>query len=128
LDLLITAANRDSFISDTERSLIEKAAIALKVNPPIFLSPSPQGQLLSKGKKVCFTGKAHDANGNPLTKEELSELAIQKGLVPVVSVTKKTCDLLVSANKSSMSGKTKLARKYGINVISVEEFLKEYSN
>ena len=54
----------------------------------------------------------------------MAELAVLKGLVPVTSVTKKTCTLLVTADLSSMSGKTQLARKYGIKVISAEEFLK----
>jgi DNA polymerase-3 subunit epsilon len=38
-------------------------------------------------------------------------------------VTKKKCDLVVAADKSSMSGKAKKARDYGISVISVQEFL-----
>jgi DNA polymerase-3 subunit epsilon len=47
--------------------------------------------------------------------------------MPVSSVTKKTCDLLVAADKSSLSGKAKKARDYGIPVISVSEYLDSIS-
>ena len=53
----------------------------------------------------------------------MHERATVAGFVPVDSVTKKACDLVVAANKASMSGKAKKARDFGIPVISVEEFL-----
>lgn len=78
---------------------------------------------LQKGIRVCFTGSAYDTDGNPILREQLEEWAVQFELIPVSSVTKKSCDLLIVADKSSMSGKTKKARDFGINVISVSEFL-----
>jgi DNA polymerase-3 subunit epsilon len=40
------------------------------------------------------------------------------------SVTRSGCDLLVALDASSMSGKAKQARKFGIPVVSSEEFLR----
>jgi DNA polymerase-3 subunit epsilon len=124
VNLLVHTANRDNFISETEQKLIQKACASLEILPPIFSSSDSKVSELSKGAKVCFTGTTYDSEGKQLTKEELAELAVQKGFVPVTSVTKKTCDLLVTADLSSMSGKTQLARKYEIKVISAEEFLR----
>jgi DNA polymerase-3 subunit epsilon len=124
VDLLVRTAKKDNFISETEQKLIKKGCASLEILPPIFSSSDSKVSNLSQGTKVCFTGTTYDAEGNQLTKERLAELAVLKGLVPVTSVTKKTCDLLVTADLSSMSGKTQLARKYGIKVISAEEFLK----
>jgi DNA polymerase-3 subunit epsilon len=45
------------------------------------------------------------------------------GLHPVNDVTKKGCDVLVAADESSMSGKAKKAKDWGIPVISVEKFI-----
>lgn len=73
---------------------------------------------------MCFTGDAgFDAEGQPLTRDRLRERAAAAGLVPVGSVTKKRCDLLVAADPASRSGKAKKARRWQIPVISVDEFL-----
>jgi DNA polymerase-3 subunit epsilon len=47
-------------------------------------------------------------------------------LIPTQSVTKKNCDVLVAQDKSSMSGKSKKARDFGIPVISVDDFFQVY--
>jgi DNA polymerase-3 subunit epsilon len=124
INLLVHSANRDNFISETEQRLIKKACQSLQISDPIFFPNSSDTTTLSKGLKVCFTGTTFDENGNQLSKETLADLAVQKGLVPVTTVTKRSCDLLVAADISSMSGKTQLARKFGIKVISAEAFLK----
>jgi DNA polymerase-3 subunit epsilon len=123
LNQLVLAANRDKFISAEEQRLIEKAARELKIRPPLFTSTKVEKVQLVVGIRICFTGSAIDLEGNPLTKEELAGLAIEKGFVPVESVTKKTCELVVAADESSMSGKAQKARKYGIQIISVKTFL-----
>jgi DNA polymerase-3 subunit epsilon len=125
LNQIIAAAGRDSYVSETEKMLIEKAAGTLGL---IYKQPNESGAkkseaIINPGMKVCFTGMAIGKNGEELSRESLESFAIKAGLVPVSSVTKKTCDLLVAADKSSMSGKTKKARDYGISVISVIEFL-----
>jgi DNA polymerase-3 subunit epsilon len=125
LNQIIAAAERDSYVSETERILIEKAAgtLGLVYNQPKESDKKGSEAALKLGMKVCFTGTAVGKNGEELSRESLESYAIKAGIVPVSSVTKKTCDLLVAADKSSMSGKTKKARDYGIPVISVIEFL-----
>jgi DNA polymerase-3 subunit epsilon len=123
LNLLVIAANRDNFISTREQLLIEKAAIALGIRPPLFTPGLADTVQLNVGLRVCFTGSATDFQGNTISKDELAKLAIEKGLVPVETVTKKTCELVVAADEASMSGKAQKARKYGIRLISVKEFL-----
>lgn len=77
--------------------------------------------------KICFTGTAVGNDGQELSRETLETIAKNAGHMPVSSVTKKTCDLLVAADKSSLSGKAKKARDYGIPVISVSEYLDSIS-
>jgi DNA polymerase-3 subunit epsilon len=122
---IVMAAERDKFISNTEKILLEKAAktLGLSYKEPAEANQKNEQFSLKPGMKVCFTGTAMGKNGEELTREALELYATKKSLIPVSSVTKKTCDLLVAADKSSMSGKTKKARDYGIPVISVAEFL-----
>ena len=122
---ILLAAERDKFISDTEKILLEKAAKTLGVNYMEAAETNQKSEefALKPGMKVCFTGSAIGKDGEELPREILESYATKKSLIPVSSVTKKTCDLLVAADKSSMSGKTKKARDYGIPVISVAEFL-----
>jgi DNA polymerase-3 subunit epsilon len=123
LNQLVVAANRDRSISEQEKKAIESAALALAIRPPLFFTSKQTSFQLVDGVRVCFTGTAKGLDGNILTKDELAQIAVQKGLIPVASVTKKTCELVVTADLSSMSRKAQLARKYGISVISVTDFL-----
>jgi len=124
-DQLLLAAERDNYVSETEKMLLEKAAKTLGLSYQVATPTDQKNEVLSlkTGMTVCFTGTAIGKNGEELSRETLESYATKKSLIPVSSVTKKTCDLLVAADKSSMSGKTKKARDYGIPVISVEEFL-----
>jgi DNA polymerase-3 subunit epsilon len=124
-DQLVLAAERDNYVSETEKMLLEKAAKTLGLSYQVATPTDQKNEVLSlkTGMTVCFTGTAIGKNGEELSRETLESYATKKSLIPVSSVTKKTCDLLVAADKSSMSGKTKKARDYGIPVISVEEFL-----
>ena len=125
LDQLIMCAQKDSYVSETENSLIEKAARALGIT--LKVEGSLQGpnvvSTFHPGTRVCFTGKALDKDGLEIFRETLEAYAKEISLIPVSTVTKKACDLLVAADKSSTSGKTKKARDFGIQVISVSEFL-----
>ena len=58
--------------------------------------------------RVCFIGQAI-VDGKMLDPPELEELAACCGMQPVASVTKRVCDLLAAADRSTMSGKAKLA-------------------
>ena len=125
LYLVLEAAGRDGRITDSEAALISKAAKALGVHEPAISVDRQEFDLvqLAPGVRICFTGEARDALGNSIARESLEDMARSKGLVPVSSVTKKSCDLLVAVDKSSMSGKTQKARGFKIPIISVEEFL-----
>ena len=122
---IVEAAERDNYISPTERNLINRVSAELGVE--IELDSSVNAQEievnLASGIKICFTGTARDENGAEITREFLESIAVSRGLVIVSSVTKTSCDLLVASDKSSMSGKAKKARDYGITVISVSEFM-----
>jgi DNA polymerase III subunit epsilon len=122
---IVEVAGRDNYISPKELELISKVSAALGVVVDLDMNLDAQTieTQFRPGLQVCFTGTARDSNGVELTREFLESTAISRGLVPVSSVTKKSCDLLIAADKSSMSGKTKKARDFGINVISVSEFL-----
>ncbi len=127
IQLLIDAAKRDQYISELEKKLILKAAkeLAIEVDSAELESHNSVKAIIEPGIRICFTGKATDKDGTDLSREHLESLAVNAGYKPVTSVTKKDCDLLVAADKSSMSGKTKKARDWGITVISVAEFLEK---
>jgi len=126
LDSFIQAALRDGVITIQEREMIEKVGAALHL--PVVIPESAQpikanSDNLSVGKKVCFTGEAIGFNGEQISRNDLEALAAKVGLHPVSGVTKKGCDVLVAADESSMSGKAKKAKDWGIPVISVEKFI-----
>lgn len=76
-----------------------------------------------RGARVCFTGDAVGPDGRPLSRAEMNEHAERLGLVPVNSVTKTRCDLLVVAEHGTQSGKARKAAEYGKPVISVADYL-----
>ena len=122
---IVEAAERDNYISPTERELITRISKELEVETVIGSTANvDEIQVsLTSGVRVCFTGTARDENGAEITREFLESIALSRGLEIVSSVTKTSCDLLVASDKSSMSGKAKKARDYGISVISVSEFM-----
>ena len=126
LDSFTQAALRDGVITIQEREMIEMVGKALKLQVSIPDGPQPiqaNEDNLSVGKRVCFTGEASGFSGTAIDRGELEALAAKVGLHPVRDVTKKGCDLLVAADTSSMSGKAKKAKEWGIPVISVEKFI-----
>jgi DNA polymerase-3 subunit epsilon len=69
------------------------------------------------GKAVCFTGECSCCiRGQLITREMAEQLAVNKGLSVLPSVTKKL-DLLVVADPNTQSGKAKKARQYGIRIV-----------
>jgi DNA polymerase-3 subunit epsilon len=126
LESFIQAALRDGVITIQEQKMIESVGKAL--NLPVSIPSTPQsiqanGDDLSVGKRVCFTGEASGFSGNTIDRVELEALAAKVGLHPVRDVTKKGCDILVAADTSTMSGKAKKAKDWGIPIISVEKFI-----
>jgi DNA polymerase-3 subunit epsilon len=121
-DGVVEVAKKDGYVSEVEELLITKAAKALKlrqdpINTEVEKFP------LNGGMRICFTGKAKDQDGVEIDRTILEKWAKEAGFLPVSSVTKKDCDLVVAEDKSSSSGKAKKARDYGIPVFSVLEFL-----
>lgn len=73
--------------------------------------------------RVCFTGTATYPDGTQVPRDVLHQFATNLGLEPTNSVTKSACDLLVAADPNSQSGKAGKARRYGIPVAHVDDFL-----
>lgn len=81
------------------------------------------GEVLVPGTRVCFTGTAEDDGGRVLERDEMHDRAAAAGLVPVNTVSKTRCDVLVTAEVGSQSGKARKAREYGKPVFSAADFL-----
>ena len=126
LSSIIAAAERDGIVTESEKRLIENVANVLDITD-VTLPNVTQLSVSSRlqcGMRICFTGEVI-INGRNLERDLLQEKAAIVGMQPVRDVTKKGCDMLVAADTSSQSGKARKARKYGIPVIEVTEFLNE---
>ncbi len=120
---LIAAAGRDSVITVEEHELISIVSSALGTDLSVIPIPTEVPKILSlSGARVCFTGK-FTVGGNEITKEQLAQMSAAAGLQPIGSVSKSGCDLLVASDTTTSSGKAGNARKWGIPVMSIDEFL-----
>lgn len=113
-------------LSNTELDrILEKASRILSQNPTQVQPTLATGvgeQLL--GTKVCFTGEFQSRHaGRAITRELATELARNRGMIVVDSVTKQL-DLLVVADPLSQSGKANKARKYGVRIMHEAVFWK----
>ncbi len=79
--------------------------------------------VLVPGARICFTGTVIGADGREVYREELEDMAVERGLQPVVNVTKTRCDVLVTAEDGSQSNKAKNAAKWGKPVFTAQEFM-----
>ena len=77
---------------------------------------------LVPGARICFTGTVQDGAGRIVEREEMERLARKAGLAPVKSVTKTRCEVLVTAEAGTQSGKARKAQEYGKAVFSADEF------
>ena len=125
-DSIVAAAQRDHVITPDEHELMERIAHALDITDATIpaVTETQRSVDLAEGTRVCFTGTA-TIGGEAVGRDALERLAALAGLVPVSSVTKKNCDLLVAADTSSSSGKARKARDYGIPVQSVADFVEQ---
>ncbi|MFV9634398.1 AAA family ATPase [Mycobacterium neumannii] len=80
------------------------------------------GEALAPGARICFTGTALDPNGRVVERDEIERMAARAGLKPVRSVTKTRCEVLVTAEAGTQSGKARKAQEYGKPVFTAEEF------
>lgn len=79
--------------------------------------------VLVPGARICFTGTALDDAGREVPREEMLRIAEAAGLAPVKTVTKTRCEVLVTAEVGTQSGKARKAHELGKPVFSAEEFL-----
>ncbi|KRE25732.1 AAA family ATPase [Mycobacterium sp. Soil538] len=77
---------------------------------------------LVPGVRICFTGIAQDSAGRIVDRDEMERLAVSAGLAPVKSVSKTRCDVLVTAEAGTQSGKARKAVEYGKPVLTADEF------
>jgi DNA polymerase III subunit epsilon len=128
LQVIVNAAVRDGIVTAEEHTLMTAVAGALDISsmtiPGLTQLPTAPSSIPLESR-VCFTGTAVDASGKCINRSELEEIAALAGLQPVLSVTKTNCDLVIASDPASSSGKAAKARKYGIPVISVGEFLSQ---
>ena len=124
LHRMVEAAERDGFVSRAEHEILIRIAAQLGVDTTTVPEPDTRNVAPEPfpGMRICFTGQAV-VGGQAWRRTELEARALENGWAPVVSVTKKNCDVLVAADTSSMSGKAKKARVHGKPVVSVAEFL-----
>lgn len=129
LTSLIDAALDDHVVTEDEYDQLCRAAALLGIDVAIVAQRtdghrSTAGELrLTAGMRVCFTGAATGSGGRELPRSELEAIAEGWSLVPSSNVSAKSCDLLVAADPWSRSGKAGKARRFGIPVASVPDFL-----
>lgn len=123
---IISAANRDGIITEAEQHLIKQVANALHLSDVAMpeVTRLPPASILRQGMHVCFTGEAI-VDERTISRHVLERHAACAGMQPVRSVTKRACDLLVAADISSQSSKARTARRYGVPVMTVAEFLEQ---
>lgn len=129
INSLIDAALDDLVITDEEYDQLCRAAALLDVDPSVIARRTDEYRsaksdvVVTAGMRVCFTGAAVDARGRKVERSHLEDLARSRGYIPTDSATKSGCDLLVAADPASQSGKAGKARKFGIPIVSVADFL-----
>lgn len=78
--------------------------------------------VLAPGTRICFTGTAQDGSGRVVERDEMERLAVAAGLTPVKTVSKTRCDVLVTAEVGTQSGKARKAQEYGKPVFCADDF------
>ncbi|MGB2922076.1 MAG: AAA family ATPase, partial [Mycobacterium sp.] len=88
-----------------------------------MLSERPDiNTILAPGTRICFTGTAQDTTGRVVERDEIERLALSAGLTPVKTVSKTRCDVLVTAEAGTQSGKARKAREFGKPVVCADDF------
>lgn len=129
INSLIDAALNDHIVTESEYDQLCCAAQLLDIDVSVVAQRTDgyrsagHNLTLTEGMQVCFTGSATGPDGQELPRSELERLARDLGLVPTKNVTAKACDLLIASDPSSRSGKAGKARKFGIPVASVTDFI-----
>ncbi len=120
---LIDAALADDEVTDDEYDALVRVAAALDVNQQQVdtrvhhMRVEESLTVLTEGMIVVFTG-GHEV----YERDELHAYATRLGLTPDSGVTKRT-GFVCAADPTTTSGKAGKARRWGIPIISMEEFL-----
>jgi ATP-dependent DNA helicase PIF1 len=124
---LRTAASRVRLTDESMARLREAEKLLgveiIDASIELDLSGGDIATVLVPGARVCFTGEARNAAGQELSRHQMEEIAAAAGLTPVKSVTKTKCDVLVTAEVGSQSGKAGKAHEFGKPVFCADEFL-----
>ena len=123
---MVRGAEKDGVITDEEHRCLMMVAKALQLPAewvPASTDTNDPSAEIPAGASICFTGSFVDGNGDPISKRELQDLAVSAGFKVVPSVTKAKCDVVVTVDPNSSSGKAKKARDYGKPVIAADRFL-----
>ena len=129
LEGLVEAAVSDGKVTDDEIDQLCRAAAILELELDLVTQHTDVYRTvddtvaLTPGLSVCFTGSAIDADGNEIDRAALEALAKRNGLATKDSVTAKGCGVLVAADTSTRSGKAGQARRFGVPIASVSDFL-----
>ncbi len=128
LDDFIRQACADTVVDNEEYDQLCQAAAVLKtdksyIDDRVAKYRTQTIPISLKNGTVCFTGSAINSKGEQIPRSEMEAHARKIGLMPVESVTKTRCDLLVAVDPASHSGKTDRAVKYSIPIVSVADFL-----
>ena len=118
---LFEAAARDEQMSDEEWEFISAIHQDLGIDlPPRPESRPDQTVELFRGMEVFFTGFPLQGAGGYY---EYVALATSIGLVEVRDVSSRRCQLVVALDLASTSTRSQKARKLGIPIIHISEFL-----
>jgi ATP-dependent DNA helicase PIF1 len=123
-DQLRTAASRAQLPAEVVERLREASRmLGAEIAPEsTCLEGDDIGSVLTPGARICFTGTAQDSTGQIVERWEMEQLAKAAGLTPVKSVTKTRCEVLVTAEAGTQSGKARKAQEYGKPVFTADEF------
>ena len=111
---------REPCFVKTRSACSERSPRSFSLNDQIaFVSPLA-------GKSICFTGssRALDREGKSLSRGAQEALVRRTGL-SVQSHVSRSLDILVAADKNSLSGKARRARQYGILIMEEVCFWQE---
>jgi ATP-dependent DNA helicase PIF1 len=124
-DQLRAAASRVQLPAEVVERLREASTLlgVEIVSESMCLERNDIGSVLTPGVRICFTGTAQDSAGQIVERWEMEQLAASAGLTPVKSVTKTRCEVLVTAEAGTQSGKARKAQEYGKPVFTADEFL-----
>jgi hypothetical protein len=124
-DQLRAAATRAQLTAEAVERLNEASKLlGVEIVPESVCSARDDiADVLVPGARICFTGTAQDGAGRIVERWEMENLAESAGLKPVKTVSKTRCEVLVTAEAGSQSGKARKASEYGKPVFTADEFL-----